>query len=67
MSRPLIISKLDYDFAEKFNFNFFKDNKYTKYSIILNVNTFDISSWISEYMEFITKLFWSKSYAIHYL
>ncbi len=42
-------SKLDYDFAEKFNFSFFRDTKYTKYSGILNVNTYGGSSWISEY------------------
>ncbi len=42
-------SKLDYDFAESLNFDFFQDTKYTKYSGILNVNTFGGSSWISEY------------------
>ena len=42
-------SKLDYDFAEKFDFSFFKDTKHTKYSGILNVNTYGGSSWISEY------------------
>ncbi|PCJ27583.1 MAG: hypothetical protein COA94_03825 [Rickettsiales bacterium] len=42
-------TKLDYDFAEKFDFSFFKDTKNTKYSGILNVNTFGGSSWISEY------------------
>lgn len=42
-------SKLDYDFADNFNFEFFKDNQHTKYSGILNVNTFGGSSWISEY------------------
>jgi phosphoglycerol transferase MdoB-like AlkP superfamily enzyme len=42
-------SKLDYDFAENFDFKFFKKNKYTKYSGILNVNTYGGSSWISEY------------------
>ncbi|RTK93962.1 MAG: hypothetical protein EKK61_00265 [Rickettsiales bacterium] len=41
--------KLDYDFADKLQFKFFHDNKYTKYSGILNVNTFGGSSWISEY------------------
>jgi|GEM_PF-1614459 len=42
-------SKLDYDFADKLNFAFFQDNKHTKYSGILNVNTYGGSSWISEY------------------
>ncbi|MGC0371329.1 MAG: hypothetical protein DGJ47_000015 [Rickettsiaceae bacterium] len=42
-------SKLDYDFADKLDFEFFKDNKHTKYSGTLNVNTFGGSSWISEY------------------
>lgn len=42
-------SKLDYDFADKLQFEFFQDNKYTKYSGILNVNTYGGSSWISEY------------------
>ncbi len=42
-------SKLDYDFADKLDFSFFKDTKHTKYSGILNVNTFGGSSWISEY------------------
>lgn len=42
-------SKLDYDFAENFDFAFFQDTKYTKYSGILNVNTYGGSSWISEY------------------
>ena len=41
--------KLVYDFADKLQFKFFQDNKYTKYSGILNVNTFGGSSWISEY------------------
>ena len=42
-------SKLDYDFADKLKFEFFQNGKYTKYSGILNVNTFGGSSWISEY------------------
>lgn len=42
-------SKLDYDFADKFNFDFFNQGKYTKYYGTLNVNTFGGSSWISEY------------------
>ncbi len=42
-------SKLDYDFADKLKFNYFQDGKYTKYSGIMNVNTFGGSSWISEY------------------
>jgi len=42
-------SKLDYDFADKLEFGFFQNGKYTKYSGILNVNTFGGSSWISEY------------------
>ncbi|NRB10960.1 MAG: sulfatase-like hydrolase/transferase [Rickettsiaceae bacterium] len=42
-------SKLDYDFAEKLQFDFFKKNKYTKYLGVLNVNTYGGSSWISEY------------------
>lgn len=42
-------SKLDYDFADKLKFDFFQIRKYTKYSGILNVNTFGGSSWISEY------------------
>ncbi len=42
-------SKLDYDFADKFNFAFFNQGKYTKYYGTLNVNTFGGSSWISEY------------------
>ena len=42
-------SKLDYDFASKLNFEFFQDTKHTKYSGILNVNTYGGSSWISEY------------------
>lgn len=41
--------KLDYDFVDNFDFKFFKDNKYTKYSGVLNVNTYGGSSWISEY------------------
>ncbi|MCP5369121.1 MAG: sulfatase-like hydrolase/transferase [Rickettsiaceae bacterium] len=40
---------LDYDFADNFEFKFFEANQYTKYSGILNVNTFGGSSWISEY------------------
>ncbi len=40
---------LDYDFADDFAFKFFAPNQYTKYSGILNVNTFGGSSWISEY------------------
>lgn len=42
-------SKLDYDFADALKFAFFQKGKYTKYSGILNVNTFGGSSWISEY------------------
>ncbi len=42
-------SKLDYDFADKLKFAFFQNGNYTKYSGILNVNTFGGSSWISEY------------------
>ena len=42
-------SKLDYDFAENLNFAFFQNSKHTKYSGILNVNTYGGSSWISEY------------------
>lgn len=42
-------SKLDYDFADNLNFSYFQDGPYTKYSGILNVNTFGGSSWISEY------------------
>ncbi len=42
-------SKLDYDFADTLKFTFFQNGKYTKYSGILNVNTFGGSSWISEY------------------
>jgi len=42
-------SKLDYDFADMLKFAFFQKGKYTKYSGILNVNTFGGSSWISEY------------------
>lgn len=42
-------SKLDYDFADKLKFSYFQDGKYTKYSGIMNVNTFGGSSWISEY------------------
>jgi len=42
-------SKLDYDFADKLKFKYFQDGKYTKYSGIMNVNTFGGSSWISEY------------------
>jgi len=41
--------KLDYDFAESLQFKFFQAGKYTKYSGILNVNTYEGSSWISEY------------------
>jgi len=40
---------LDYDFVQNFDFKFFKDGKYTKYSGMLDVNTFGGSSWISEY------------------
>ena len=42
-------SKLDYDFADKLQFRYFQDGKYTKYSGIMNVNTYGGSSWISEY------------------
>lgn len=42
-------SKLDYDFADKLKFRYFQDGKYTKYSGIMNVNTYGGSSWISEY------------------
>lgn len=42
-------SKLDYDFADALKFTFFQNEEYTKYSGILNVNTFGGSSWISEY------------------
>jgi phosphoglycerol transferase MdoB-like AlkP superfamily enzyme len=42
-------SKLDYDFAENFDFQFFKKNTHTKYNGIMNVNTYGGSSWISEY------------------
>jgi phosphoglycerol transferase MdoB-like AlkP superfamily enzyme len=42
-------SKLDYDFADNLKFSYFQDGKYTKYSGIMNVNTFGGSSWISEY------------------
>ncbi|MDC0864613.1 sulfatase-like hydrolase/transferase [Rickettsiaceae bacterium] len=42
-------SKLDYDFAENLKFSFFQDGEHTKYSGILNVNTYGGSSWISEY------------------
>jgi phosphoglycerol transferase MdoB-like AlkP superfamily enzyme len=41
--------KLDYPFVDSFNFNYFKDTQYTRYSGILDVNTFGGSSWISEY------------------
>lgn len=41
--------KLDYPFTDSFNFDFFKDNKYTQFNGILDVNTFGGSSWISEY------------------
>jgi len=41
--------KLDYPFVKNFEFDFFKSNEFTKYSGILNVNTFGGSSWISEY------------------
>jgi phosphoglycerol transferase MdoB-like AlkP superfamily enzyme len=42
-------SKLDYDFADFLKFKLFQNNTHTKYSGILNVNTFGGSSWISEY------------------
>lgn len=41
--------KLDYDFADQFDFSYFQNNEYTKYNGIMNVNTFGGSSWISEY------------------
>lgn len=42
-------SFLDYNFASDLNFEFFTSHNGSKYSGILNVNTYGGSSWISEY------------------